>query len=352
MPINWSIKARHAAQTVGFCVSIAALHYGFAPERPWRPQLAYSLCIGLIIWAVIDLGREAFPSARETGWPHGWPGALLVLTGIAAGYFLGNATADWLCRAFGWYAGGPPIDVQIELRRGLLVTLLAGAVGTYYFYSRGRSSYLEREMLQARSLAAETQLRLLQSQLEPHMLFNTLANLRALIATDPPRAIAMLDHLNRFLRSTLQASRTQQHPLAQEYDRLRDYLELMGIRMGSRLRYALDLPEPLATHPVPPLLLQPLVENAIRHGLEPAVRGGEIVVSAEADAQHLWLEVRDNGVGRDGDPTDGFGLAQVRERLLNAYGPQAQLHWHSATGLGTRVRLQLPLTAPGTPPTP
>ncbi|WP_234265060.1 sensor histidine kinase [Hydrogenophaga sp. NFH-34] len=352
MPIPWSSAARHAAQTAGFCLAIAALQYGFAPDRPWQPLLAYSLCIGLITWAVIDLGRHALPAARGTGWPHGWPGVLLVLAGIATGYLLGNALADLLCQRFGWYHTNTSVDLQAEIRRSLLITLVATVVGVYYFYSRGRSAYLEREMLQARGLAAESQLRLLQSQLEPHMLFNTLANLRALIATDPPRAIAMLDQLNRFLRATLQASRNTRHPLADEYDRLRDYLALMSVRMGARLRCTLTLPDTLASHPVPPLLLQPLVENAIRHGLEPARRGGEITVHAESDGQTLWLEVRDDGIGCDGDPTEDFGLAQVRERLLNAYGPQARLHWHSARGQGTRVRLQLPLWPAAATPSP
>jgi len=94
MPINWSSKARRAAQTAAFCTTIGALQFAFVPERPWQPLVAYSLFIGLITWAVIDLGREAFPSARETGWPHGWPGVVLVLAGIAAGYFLGNPMAD------------------------------------------------------------------------------------------------------------------------------------------------------------------------------------------------------------------------------------------------------------------
>src|SRR2546428_7082195 len=119
----------------------------------------------------------------------------------------------------------------------------------------------------AKHSAAESKLKLLESKLEPHMLFNTLANLGVLIGTDPPRAQAMLDRLIAFLRATLEASRSGSHPLAAEFARIADYLELMQVRMGARLRSRLELPDDLAALPVPPLLLQPLVENAIQHGL-------------------------------------------------------------------------------------
>jgi sensor histidine kinase YesM len=160
----------------------------------------------------------------------------------------------------------------------------------------------------------------------------------------------MLDRLNDYLRATLSASRTeassQRHTLALEFDRLRDYLELMAVRMGPRLRYTLVLPPELARHPLPPLLLQPLVENAIRHGLEPHVQGGEIRVEASTEGDHLLLTVSDSGAGCAGEPRAGFGLAQVRERLATAFEMPARLDWHSQPGEGTRIKLQLPLAKP------
>ncbi|MBW0171506.1 MAG: histidine kinase [Hydrogenophaga sp.] len=213
----------------------------------------------------------------------------------------------------------------------------------FYFYQREKSLELKRQ-------ASEARLKLLESQLEPHMLFNTLANLRVLIGTDPARATAMLDRLNDFLRATLTASRTEatagRHTLTDEFARLRDYLELMAVRMGPRLQYALELPEALASHPVPPLLLQPLVENCIRHGLEPSLQGGEVRVSARRQGQQLVLEVSDTGVGSAPSPTPGFGLAQVRERLATAYPGQAHMDWHGQPGGGTRAVLTLPLHTP------
>ena len=140
--------------------------------------------------------------------------------------------------------------------------------------------------------------------------------------------------------------------LQAEFDRLRDYLELMAVRMGPRLRYRLDLPEALASQPVPPLLLQPLVENCIRHGLEPSREGGEVRVMARrgAGVQDLELEVSDTGVGCAPSPTPGFGLTQVRERLATAYPGRAALDWQASPGGGTRALLTLPLHTPATTP--
>jgi sensor histidine kinase YesM len=183
------------------------------------------------------------------------------------------------------------------------------------------------------------------------MLFNTLANLRALIATDPPRAIGMLDRLNDYLRATLRASRTDgstgSHTLADEFARLRDYLELMAVRMGPRLAYTLDLPAALQRHPVPPLLLQPLVENAIRHGLEPKLDGGRIDIRASTTGTgQLLLEVIDTGVGMDAFSAaqcgSGFGLSQVRERVASLPGG-GRVDLSAQPGRGATVRIQLPL---------
>ena len=208
------------------------------------------------------------------------------------------------------------------------------------------------------------------------MLFNTLANLRALIATDPARATAMLDRFNDYLRATLGASRQAMHPLADEFDRLRDYLELMAVRMGPRLAYTLDLPDELRAAPIPPLLLQSLVENAIVHGLEPHVAGGHITVQARRQGSLVCIEINDNGAGFDAGfnvehdnsasyapaPTDngaqlaspphsGFGIAQVRERLANTYGAEGTIKIVAAHAGGTCASVHFPMQK-NTSPTP
>lgn len=340
-------KLRHLLQTWLFCFGIAVLQYAFEPNKPLLPNVAYSLSIGSFCWAVVDLGRHFFPSSRETGWPNRLPGLVLVVAGILAGYLGGTALGDALCRAFGWYGEVAPVHGATDKRSALLITTMAGIVASFYFYSLNRGQYLERKMAEARRHADEARLKLLETQLEPHMLFNTLANLRALIAVDPPRAQRMLDHMIAYLRATLDASRATTHPLQVEFDRLRDYLELMAIRMGPRLSYGLELPPPLAQQPVPTLLLQPLVENAIQHGLEPQVEGGRLDVQARTEGGELVIEVRDTGVGAPSPllEGDGFGLVQVRERLATLYGSTAQLSFETVQPHGLCVTIRLPVRA-------
>jgi sensor histidine kinase YesM len=196
----------------------------------------------------------------------------------------------------------------------LAITVTAGFIGTAFFWTRHRAAEMERQRIEA-------QLKMLQAQIEPHFLFNTLANLDALIQTDPRRARAMLGHLNDYLRATLAATRCERSTLADEFALLRGYLEVQGMRMGERLRFRLELPESLAQAGLPPMLLQPLVENSLKHGLEPKVEGGEVKVSAREEGDRLVLEVADTGLGKANGSTagTGVGLANVRERLAAAY---------------------------------
>lgn len=346
MKIDWTAKLQHLLQVLAFALAIATIQYAFLPERPYTPPLVYSLLIGLFTWAIIDLGRNLIPSSRETGWPRGWHGLALTTGGIVIGYFLGSWLADQMCRAYGWYAGYPRLEREAELRTSILITALAGIVISFYFYAVNKSAYLERKMGEARRHANEARLKLLETQLEPHMLFNTLANLRALIGADPQRAQLMLDHMIAYLRATLSASRAATHTLQAEFDRLRDYLELMAIRMGPRLAFELHLPADLAQHPVPALLLQPLVENSIQHGLEPKLEGGRITVSARRDGGDLVLEVVDTGIGAAAhQPLEGkgFGMSQVRERLATLYGNATRVDFSCAAEGGSRVTLRFPI---------
>jgi LytS/YehU family sensor histidine kinase len=234
----------------------------------------------------------------------------------------------------------------------MIALIVAGGV-SWFFYSRARVAQAESTAAAAARTAAESRLKLLESQLEPHMLFNTLANLRVLIGTDAAAAQRMLDHLIAFLRATLAASRSSRHTLADEFARVADYLALIAVRMGPRLVVQLDLPADLRGLAVPPLLLQPLVENAIRHGLEPKPAGGRVEVQARREGQRLLLAVRDTGEGlpaaadtEAGRPADtGFGLTQVRERLRTLHGERASLVLRSACDAegGAQALINLPI---------
>jgi len=335
---------RHGLITAVFCCLIA-LALTITEGGGWAPHLVYSLSIGTVSWLVIDGGRLLFTGQREVHWPKGPWGYLLVAVGVVIGFFTGNLIGD------AW-SGAPAFDFLDfrghKLATAVTITVVATVGMCFFFYSLGRSKYLQGQIDLAQRNATEARLKLLETQLEPHMLFNTLANLRVLITIDPPRAVAMLDRLNSYLRMTLSGSRALSHPLSAEFERLADYLELMSVRMGDRLRYTLELPEALRDTPVPPLLLQPLIENSIRHGLEPKVEGGEIAVRARRDAGRLVIEVSDTGVGLDAAPPSegsGFGLEQVRERLATVYGAQGDLLLAPAPAGGTRATLSLPLPA-------
>ena len=343
---------------VGLSIAlIAAVFVSTMFRDPFGLTLVYSLCIGLSIQLLIESGRYAgvaWLRRRDPSWlpeQSRWPGWLWMgpwsVAAALFGYFGGSLLGDLL---IGQQRTRNPLGADMRPLALLLMLSLGFTVSAvYFFYSRGKLAALQAATEAAQRSAAEAQLRLLQSQLEPHMLFNTLANLRVLIGVDPARAQAMLDHLIAFLRATLAASRSGSHALADELARIDDYLALMGVRMGPRLQVRIDLPDALRAQPVPALLLQPLVENAIRHGLEPKVEGGRIDILARRDGEMLLLDVRDTGVGLAGDDTgDGsrFGVAQVRERLRTLFGTRASLTLQPADdsegGVLARVRMPLP----------
>ncbi|MEK8032658.1 histidine kinase [Ideonella sp. DXS29W] len=354
---------RHVAYALVLGSAVALVLVLLFPRSSWRTWV-FSWCIAMGCSVSIDVLRhlasawvyrhDTEPSlASQSDWPGwGWMSVCLVL-GTTVGFTGGAELAGWMTGAKGsqLFSGGQDMGVGM-----LLISLIPGVGATFYFHSRGQLQTAKAQAEAAQRQAAETKLKLLESQLEPHMLFNTLANLRALISIDPERAQAMLDRLIDFLRATLGASRTSMHPLSAEFSRLADYLALMQIRMGDRLQVELDLPPSLAANPVPPLLLQPLVENAIKHGLEPRRGPGLIRVEARVEAADLVLRVSDTGVGlqpaRSGPDSaapagSGFGLVQVRERLATLYGERASLQMAPGSGTagGTVVTLRWPLAS-------
>jgi signal transduction histidine kinase len=361
--------AHHAAVSVAVCLPIAVVLTAVLPSPwpPWRAFLQnwlYAQCIGGCIQALIEFGRLGLAAWLRARRPHdrslaaGWPGwrwfLPWLLVSTVAGYLLGASIADAI-------VGGSHVrslfggDLRPLVFLGV-ITVGVSLLTSYAFYTHSRLQAAEARSEAVGREAAEHQLRLLESQLEPHMLFNTLANLRVLIGLDPVRAQTMLDHLIAFLRATLRASQDRQHPLAVEFERVADYLALMRIRMGPRLAVDLDLPADLRDVPVPPLLLQPLVENAIRHGLEPTVAGGRLEVRARRDAAGVALVVADDGVGLPASPDGetsgprpaqagggGFGLQQIRQRLATLHGDAASLDLRAgAGGIGTVACIRLP----------
>jgi sensor histidine kinase YesM len=220
---------------------------------------------------------------------------------------------------------------------------------TYFFFSRERLSQTEallrEEKIRTLTLeknTLETRLRLLQAQIEPHFLFNTLSNVLSLLESDPARGRVMLEDLTRYLRSSLSRTRERMSTLGQEMELVRAYLDIYKGRMGERLRYAVEIPEKLRDMPFPPMLVQPLVENAVKHGLENKVEGGEILVTVEEHGEGYRLMVADTGLGLQNDSISGIGLANVRERLDMLYGGRARLILEENRPSGLKATMEIP----------
>ena len=191
-------------------------------------------------------------------------------------------------------------------------------------------------------------------QLQPHFLFNTLNAIAELVHTDPEAADQMIMRLGRLLRLSLDHASHQVVPLRQEADFLRVYMEIEQVRFQDRLQVVWDLAADTLDAAVPTLLWQPVLENAIRHGVTPLAGRGRIVITSRREAEDLVLEIRDNGRGLplEGAPRQGVGLRNVRERVEQLYGPRARFVLSPAIGGGTAATLRLPFVhceAPYTP---
>ena len=198
---------------------------------------------------------------------------------------------------------------------------------------------LERRLLEA-------QMATLQAQVEPHFLFNTLALIGQLIETDPPQAAKIHQHLIEYLRATLPQLRSNGGggTLGRQVELSRAYLAIMQARMKQRLTVSFDVPDYLEYAQFPPMMLQILIENSIKHGLEPKIEGGHILVTAMLVDGTLQVDVRDNGVGFNMKSGDGVGLANVRERLHLLYGSRAELVIEAPVEGGALVSIRVPFS--------
>ncbi|MCE4539366.1 histidine kinase [Pelomonas sp. P7] len=314
----------------------------------WREQVPGNLLVSSCVMVSFFIGFRSFEKLAPQHWLDtimGWRDwrSGLFFTGSSivcalAGVILGLWVVDWV-----W--SGKNLQQVLANAGFWRQFLLVSAVISGFLGWRYRSRW-KQEALQAR--VTEAQLKLLQGQIEPHFLFNTLANVQSLIDFDPERAKQMLERFTDYLRASLGQLRGDSTTLAQEFAMLEAYLALMQLRMGERLRVALSLPAELASVALPPLLAQPLVENAIHHGLEPQIAGGTVSVSARRVDGRLWIEVTDDGQGLDGPKRrsgNGVALDNIRARLTARFGPGALLELLPRDGGGTLARIQIPLPA-------
>jgi sensor histidine kinase YesM len=191
----------------------------------------------------------------------------------------------------------------------------------------------------------EAQMATLQAQVEPHFLFNTLALIGQLIETDPPQAAKIHMHLIEYLRSTLPQMRAAGGgTLGRQVQLSRAYLAIMQARMKERLTVSFDIPDYLEHAPFPPMMLQTLIENSIKHGLEPKIEGGHIAVKAVLIDGTMQVDVRDNGAGFNMMANDGVGLANIRERLQLLHGNRAELVIEAPVDGGALCSIRVPFT--------
>ncbi len=317
-------------------------------------DLLHTFSWDLLFWSVLVLGVALLHPRLPTAGPRRW-GSLLAL-GLATGG-LGLLA---FCQASAWRMNGwqvpavylPQMAVYC-LTWGLLLT------GLYEFsWQRRRAdeslhgATVQQAALRGELDAARTQL--LQAQIEPHFLFNTLANVRELLADDPARACSLLDDLGRYLQAALPRLREGAASLGQEVELVQALLAIHQVRMGARrLQWRVDVADDkLLDAELPPMLLLTLVENALKHGLAPLPEGGCITLRAEqAGDGRLKLAVADNGAGMGSGSGSGMGLANTRARLRAAYGEAGRLELRLNQPRGVVAELLLPLR-PATPAAP
>jgi sensor histidine kinase YesM len=245
---------------------------------------------------------------------------VVVIAGLCLINLIKSPTKLWfLFPAAGWGAG--------LLLHGLSVWGRAFWLGREW-EEKKIAQIMAREKIRTLSTEkqlAEAKLRLLQAQIEPHFLFNTLANVVSLIEPAPAKAQLMLENFIHYLRGSLAASRATQGTFEQEKKLLNHYLDLIKIRMGDRLDFSIDIEPSVLAEPLAPMLLQPLVENAIRHGLEPKIEGGFVALKAWRLNDDIVITVEDNGLGFKPSENAGIGLDNLRERLAVLCDAQATL---------------------------
>lgn len=362
---QWAGFIAAAALAFGLLASLQGYYQAILNDR--SPDLWRSVRVWMpdyLLWAlltpfILRLGRR-WPVIGE-GWPshlvrHLVAGALVTLVELQASVQIVGRIVEGLPPPnydgfWDWYLG----VIGVYGAWGLLVYFLIVAGGQAHdIYQRYRERELEAARLDARASRLEarlTEARLaaLTARLQPHFLFNTLNAMSELVHADPDTAEEMIVRLGDLLRLVIQRGEEHWSTLAEEIELVRAYLTLERARYGSRLRTGGDLPDDVLDIRLPSLTLQPLVENAVRHGIAPLSRPGRVELRAERRDGRLRVEVRDDGIGPDAERTEGIGLGTTRRRLRELYGEDFRLELRPAEGGGAVALLEVPVEHDGPP---
>jgi sensor histidine kinase YesM len=331
-----------------FCLPGLALHFALPAKFGVVEAVVLSNLLGLatafgLVSVWFNYRRIPQPSVKSF---------LLIIALSSAGALMGASAVAMI--------EGKSLAFVLE---NISRTVLIGGVGAGTVYAviygavsvwRNREFEMQTNALQmqaeqdrlARQLS-ESRLRLLQAQIEPHFLFNTLGAVQQLAQHESPRAADLTANLITFLRASLGDMRTEQVSLQAELNLVEAYLKVMKTRLAHRLKFDLQLPPNLAQLTVPGMLVLTLVENAIKHGIEPALQGGRIDVTVHADEHSLTIEVRDTGAGQTIPTVLGVGLSNLKERIALAYGTLGQLELQACEPTGMLASLHLPISRMG-----
>ena len=329
------------ALIVAINTGIALILWNNDPRPFWHPLLTtqiYGLCIAYAV-NVVAPWEKPRPMLHMLGAIGVAVLAGVVLVIVLKGYSIDYVKERWM--VFGW-------NIVQAFLNGLLITLLF-----FVKFREARATAALHRAEAERNLlarqAVEAELKLMQAQVEPHFLFNTLASVQYLTETDPPEANRLLGHLVAYLRAALPQLRAHSSTLGREFELAKAYLAILQMRMGRRLTFSVELASDLASHPFPPNMLISLVENAIKHGVEPAVDGGTVGIDARRDGDRIVLTVTDSGRGLAASGAasadtagDGVGLSNVRERLAALFGPRARFTIEEVQPRGTRAIITIP----------
>jgi signal transduction histidine kinase len=310
------------------------------PSPVWFARILTVAMFATIAYGVFERWPEKLPS-----WVARWllQIAGVIIAGILGACFVyalpfgGNLREVWqdepyrnglLSLVFPCFVFAPPVAFAAIMRRRETE-------------AREQAMRYELERSELERQGADTRLRLLQAQVQPHFLFNTLANIRALVNAGSPRAVQVMDSLISYLRASVPRLQQAEGSMGQEVDLVRAYLELMHMRMPDRMHYSVDCDAAALHLRCPPMVLLTLVENAVRHGIDPSEEGGRIDVSVRVNEARCIATVADTGVGLRQSGTGGSGLANLRERMKLAFG-EAQLRLASGEPSGTSAVLEFP----------
>ena len=234
-------------------------------------------------------------------------------------------------------------DRPIRLLHVIILTISSGFIFRYFQKISQNAKIEKLKRLSLEKEALQTEYKILQAQIEPHFLFNTLSNILSLMDTSPDASKGMLIDFIFYLRNSLTSSRKSVTTIAEEIKTIRAYLNIFKIRFKNRLNFNINCDEKVTSSNIIPMIIQPVVENSLIHGIEPSIKGGCIDIDIKSVEKRLIISISDTGVGTDKNLTlEGFGLSNIRNRIKSYYGRDALIKFETNSPTGLKTTIEVP----------